>query len=64
MNEDKDKYLRIDGVITVPKTSGLTVKELETKFLQFIEENKCFFGGGSSEVDSDGNVLNWGKDAS
>ena len=33
------------------KTSNLTVKEFEEKFLKFVEDNKCYFNGGTYKVD-------------
>jgi hypothetical protein len=58
-NYEEDEYLHIDGVVTIPKSSGLTAKELESEFIKFIEEKKCFFGGGTCKVDSDGNELEY-----
>lgn len=56
---DEDEYLHIEGSITITKTSGLTAEEFEKKFLKFLEENNCYFGGGTCKVDSDGNEVDY-----
>lgn len=48
---EEDVYLHIAGVVTITKTSNLTVKEFEEKFLKFVEDNKCYFNGGTYKVD-------------
>jgi hypothetical protein len=56
--EEKDmdeKYLHLDGVITI---TNMSVADFEKKFYEFLEENKCSYGGGSWEEDSEGNAIN------
>ena len=47
-----EKYLHLDGVITI---TNMSVADFEKKFYEFLEENKCSYGGGSWEEDSEGN---------
>lgn len=56
-NYEEDEYLHIDGVVTIPKSSNLTAKELEKEFNKFIKEKNCFFSGNTCRVDKDGNEL-------
>lgn len=56
-NYEEDEYLHIDGVVIIPKSSGLTAKELKSEFIKFINEKKCFFNGDTCRVDQDGNEL-------
>ncbi len=56
-NYEEYEYLHIDGVVTIPKSPGLTAKELKNEFNKFIKEKKCFFSGDTCRVDQDGNEL-------
>ena len=55
--KDENEYLRIEGIFTITKTSGLTTEEFEEKLIKFVEENKCYFGGVTCKIDSEGNEI-------
>lgn len=50
------KYLKIEGIVEIRDDESIDL--FTDKFIDFLEENKWYFGGGSNEVDENGNEIN------
>jgi hypothetical protein len=52
--EEKYDYYSINGTFEIPHNLGFTLDKLDDLFIQWVEDNKIYFGGVIGEVNEQG----------